>query len=100
MKRPETLAEKSARLKALRLAREKAGDRPRERERKVHQLDDALPFGKHKGKSLREVIEDDSSWIIWAMENIADFEISDLAQNELDLVLDIRRGPRAWEVKR
>lgn len=32
--------------------------------------DDTLRFGKHKGKEVWQVIEDDPDWLRWAMENI------------------------------
>ena len=84
---PDPLAEKTARLRALRLARE--ADKPRSR-RVIERLypvigvDDELTFGKHKGKLLGEVIEHDPAWIKWAIENIATFEVSDEALAALE----------------
>lgn len=95
MSRSDPLAEKTARLRAARLERDKA-QRPYIAKRPVHQLMHALPFGKHKGKLLRDVIDEDHGWIVWAQENIADFEISEEAQTELDLMMDVRRPPKAW----
>lgn len=42
---------------------------------KIIQLDDIMPFGKYKGKSLREVIEVDSSYINWVIENVRNYQL-------------------------
>lgn len=97
----ETLEERTARLRQLRLARD--AEKPAEVKRTrryarrwpVFQLDDEIPFGKHKGSDLRDVIEADPDWVIWALDNIGDFAIS--AEAEIELLPDPRRPPRAWE---
>jgi hypothetical protein len=33
-------------------------------------LDFVLPFGKHKGKTIWQVAEDDPKWLDWAAGNI------------------------------
>lgn len=33
-------------------------------------LDEIIPFGKHKGKTFAEVIEDDLKYSIWFAENV------------------------------
>lgn len=40
---------------------------------KIYALDDTLEFGKHKGKTLREVIKEDWSWIEWAIDQSEHF---------------------------
>ena len=97
MKKPETLEEKTARLRALRLDTPAAARKPEDRSYPVLGMDDYLPFGKHQGKLLRDVIEADSDWILWALDTIVTFEVSDEAEAELDVVRDVRRPPRAWE---
>ena len=115
MKKTETLAEKTARLKALREEKERSALVVQRSERAAHNgnvvgsnparrtnfpilgLDDELPFGKHLGKPLREVIEQDPGWIEWAMDHIVTFEISKEAEDELAVVRDVRRPPKAWE---
>ena len=100
IKSKETEAEKTARLRALRLEREalyKKTERTSDYPVLDLDLESEMPFGKHKGKLLSTVIEDDPGWLIWALENIKDFEISAKAEAELDLVQDVRRPPKAWE---
>ena len=40
---------------------------------KIYALDDTLEFGKHKGKTLREVIKGDWSWVEWAIDQSEHF---------------------------
>lgn len=42
---------------------------------KIIQLDDEMPFGKYKGKTLREVIESDKSYIEWVINNVKDYKL-------------------------
>ena len=95
MAKPESDLAKTLRLRALRLA--SPALKKAERSYPVLGLDDELPFGKYSGKLLRDVIEEDPDWIQWAIENISTFEVSDAATSELQLILDPRRPPRAWE---
>jgi len=44
-------------------------------------LEDVFKFGKHKGDRLWQVLRDDYSYIVWAVENI-DFELDDEAYSE------------------
>lgn len=104
MSRPDPLAEKTARLRALRLAREAESLKSRDLRRSypvrsypVLGMTDELGFGKHRGKLLRDVIERDPDWVEWALECIPTFEISPEAEDELVRVRDVRRPPRAWE---
>ena len=39
----------------------------------IYALDDTLEFGKHKGKTLREVIKGDWSWVEWAIDQSEHF---------------------------
>jgi len=43
---------------------------------KSYGLSDAVPFGKHKGKKIKEVVSKNPQWIIWANENIPSFRVS------------------------
>jgi hypothetical protein len=94
--KPETSLGKLLRLRALRLA---VALKRAETQRSypVVGLDDEMPFGKYRGKLLRDVIDSDPEWVLWAMENISTFEIMDDADAELDAARDVRRPPRAWE---
>ncbi len=42
---------------------------------KIIQLDDTMPFGKHKGKTLREIIESDKSYVDWVVNNVKDYKL-------------------------
>jgi hypothetical protein len=42
---------------------------------KIVELDDALPFGKYKGKTLREVLETDKSYIDWVITNVKEYQL-------------------------
>ena len=45
----------------------------------IYQLEDKLPFGKHKGHSIRQVLQSDSSYLLWCMEKLDRFAMSDEA---------------------
>lgn len=38
-------------------------------------LDSVLRFGKHRGRTIEDVLEDDPRWLLWASENVDDFEL-------------------------
>lgn len=38
---------------------------------------DIFEFGKHKNKTIEEVIKNDPTYVIWADKNIESFNISD-----------------------
>jgi hypothetical protein len=98
----ESEVEKTARLRAARLAREAADKRPKPRPdpTRLWGLDDELTFGKHKGRTIREVIDEDRGWLVWLLENSDRFALNAAAQAEFDAADDPRRPPRAWEVNR
>lgn len=93
MSRPITLKqidEKTARLRAARLAREVSSPAivaPR-RLTQVLGLADELPFGKHRGETVEDVLGRDPSYITWMLENIADYELSEEAECEYYARLD------------
>ena len=87
----ETIQQKTARLRAQRLERDAKAPAARDREYPVLGLDDCLPFGKHRGELVRDVVELDPNWLIWALENISTFEVSDEVMTELDIIKDPRR---------
>ena len=35
----------------------------------MHQPDETVPFGKHKGKSIQEIYETDPAYIFWLIES-------------------------------
>lgn len=40
---------------------------------KVYELSDILEFGKHKGKTLQSIIQNDFQWVEWAIRNSEHF---------------------------
>jgi len=48
---------------------------------------DPLPFGKHRGKTVRDVIDQDPTYLEWALLNVEGFELTDDAGKRLDLEL-------------
>ena len=51
---------------------------------------DALTFGKHRGKTVREVIDQDPHYLEWALLNVEGFELTDGAWKCLELELSWR----------
>lgn len=45
----------------------------------IYKLEDKLPFGKHKGHTIRQVLQSDSSYLLWCMEKLDRFAMSDEA---------------------
>jgi hypothetical protein len=38
-------------------------------------FESVLPFGKHKGKTVNEVIEEEPGWVVWAArDNVLTFD--------------------------
>lgn len=52
---------------------------------KVYGLNDTLDFGKHKGKTLQEIIREDFQWIEWALN------YSDHFHCDIDAVIEERK---------
>lgn len=46
-------------------------------------LSNVLEFGKHKGETLKEVMNTDVNWTYWAMDNIDDFRLNPTALKAL-----------------
>lgn len=51
-------------------------------------LDSKLAFGKHKGKSVRSIFEEDEQYLIWAADNVEGFKLEGQAESSL---LEARR---------
>ena len=45
----------------------------------TYQLTDKLPFGKHKGQTIRQILKSDSSYLLWCVEKLDRFAMSDEA---------------------
>lgn len=44
-----------------------------------YKLADKLPFGKYKGQTIRQVLQSDSSYLLWCVEKLDRFAMSDEA---------------------
>lgn len=51
-------------------------------------LRDIITFGKHSGKSVKEVITQDPMWLDWAIQNIKSFSISDYAKEQVRIAVN------------
>lgn len=49
----------------------------------IFTLIDKLTFGKHKGATIEEVIDDDPSYLEWAIDEIEWFELDEAATKSL-----------------
>lgn len=46
----------------------------------IYKLNTKLTFGKHKGKTVKQILDDAPTYIRWCLENINSFEMSKLDQ--------------------
>jgi len=46
-------------------------------------LKSIIPFGKHKGKTIKNIISKDPQYLYWACENIESFALTTKAQEAL-----------------
>jgi len=53
---------------------------------KFYEIDTELTFGKHSGKTLREIVEIEYSYIHWCLNNIDHFIIDGYTANQLNKV--------------
>lgn len=51
-------------------------------------------FGKHKGKTLKEVMYEDPSYLLWADDNVDGFELSDYLRDKVE---EIAAEDDGWE---
>ena len=45
----------------------------------TYKLTDKLPFGKHKGQTIRQILQNDPSYLLWCSEKLERFAMSDEA---------------------
>jgi hypothetical protein len=60
----------------------------------IYKLKDVLNFGKHKGETLKQAIDNDSQYIDWAFTNIEWF---DLDTETMDYLKETLEDERAWD---
>lgn len=49
----------------------------------MYDLDSKLDFGKHRGRKVEDVLEDDPGYLLWAMENVERFEVDAALYDEI-----------------
>lgn len=45
----------------------------------TYQLTDKLPFGKHKGQTIYQILQNDSNYLLWCVEKLDRFAMSNEA---------------------
>lgn len=56
-----------------------------------YDLDTILDFGKHRGKTVEDVLADDPGWLLWALENAERFEVDVLVHDTIVMASRARR---------
>jgi len=65
-------------------------------------INNVLEFGKHKGKTIQEVMVEDANWLHWALQGIPDFKLNRNAllllppQQKRVTVDDWNKAEREW----
>lgn len=49
----------------------------------VYDLDTALDFGKHRGRTVEDLLGDDPRYLLWALENVERFEVDKALQDTI-----------------
>ena len=97
MKTPETLAERTARLKALRLAHEATLPPKIEREPALYSLDTVIDRGRYAGRTVEDVLDHDPSYVLYFSGEWEGVVLAGEVEDRLAMITDTRRPPRAWE---
>ena len=42
-----------------------------------YDLDDKIDFGKHEGQTIRWIMENDNSYLVWLVENVEGFDYTE-----------------------
>ena len=51
----------------------------KQNKRHIYGLNDQLTFGKHKGQTIRQILQSDSNYLLWCVEKLDRFAMSDEA---------------------
>ena len=43
----------------------------------IYKLEEKLPFGKHKGKTIRQILQSDPNYLLWCAEKLDRFAMSE-----------------------
>ena len=52
---------------------------------KLYDLDSVVTFGKHKGETVAEILENNDTYIYWCYETMDDFYITDAVWEAMDI---------------
>lgn len=54
----------------------------------AYKLTDKISFGRHKGEAIQDIIDDDITYIEWAIDTVDGFELDDDALEFFNEALD------------
>lgn len=60
----------------------------------LRSINSKLEFGKHKGKTVQQVMKDDPNWLHWALQNVKDFKLN---RNALLLLPPYKKQIHVWD---
>ena len=49
----------------------------------TYDLDTPLDFGKYRGKTVEDVMDEDAGYLLWALENVERFETDKAVQDAI-----------------
>lgn len=49
---------------------------PKQKPNLLRSVHNVLEFGKHKGKTVQQVMKDDPQWLHWALQNVPSFKLN------------------------
>jgi hypothetical protein len=49
----------------------------------LYDLDTEIDFGKYKGRTVEDVLNEDAKYLLWAMENVDRFEVDAAIQDAI-----------------
>jgi hypothetical protein len=49
----------------------------------MYDLDTPIRFGRHRGRLVEEVLEDDPGYLLWCMENVESFDVDQALHDEI-----------------
>lgn len=58
----------------------------------TYDLDTPLGFGKYKGRTVEDVLDEDPHYLLWALENVEQFDADKAVQDAIERAARTRRG--------
>lgn len=49
---------------------------PKQKPKLLRSVHNVLEFGKHKGKTVQQVMKEDPQWLHWALQNVPSFKLN------------------------